>query len=233
MANVLTRKVGPAPVWAWAIVGAAAVWFLFLRAPSSAAGQTTQVPVGATTAGAGSGAGPAADAGSSADGDLLGQLLQAQQNTIDSLTGAFVGGGSGSTNSGDSSGQGQLDSGAAPSSVQQSGPAADPTVPPPSVVGGTAPMYPVAVSQAAAYQGTAPASYLNADGSYSNFEGALPSWTSDTDQSDAVSRYLANRDALSTFSSSTPVASPTPTVVQPAPIDTSHALRAGTTNVAV
>jgi hypothetical protein len=39
-------------------------------------------------------------------------------------------------------------------------------------------MFAVAPSQTAAYSSSSPASFQNPDGSYNNFEGALPTWES-------------------------------------------------------
>lgn len=84
--NALTRKLGPLPVWAWAVVVLGA-WFLFFRTHAAAA--TTPVPVSRNTSGADSGAQPPASGqGSPADNmnsDLLNALLTNQKTSYNSL----------------------------------------------------------------------------------------------------------------------------------------------------
>lgn len=140
--NVLTRKAGPLPVYAYLLLAAAA-WFFFLRGGSSAANAST--PVGPAS-GALSAQQPASGQGTPADnanadllsmlganGDSLDALLQAVQATSAyGASGGYGSGGTGSSSAATGAGTATVvapvveDSNGAPPNSSDQGPAAAP-----------------------------------------------------------------------------------------------------------
>lgn len=95
--NALTRKAGPLPVYAYALI-AVAVWFLFLRGGVSAGSAATGLPYTPASSTGSAAQQPASGQGSPADNanaDLLSALLGSTQSSYDALLAALQYGGGG------------------------------------------------------------------------------------------------------------------------------------------
>lgn len=197
----LTRKVGPLPVWGWAALAVAA-GFLLLRSRSSSA--TPVLP--AASSGAQQ---PASGQGNPADnssGDLL-DALGANQDAANALLAAVqaAGGGYGST----------AGSGTATASTSAPTVIADAPASPSGNYNDTSGLVTgsqiIAADPSYAGQLDPNTLYRNQGGDLSNVQ----------DTSDALSRYLGNVNTATATAYTAPASAPT--VVQPAPVDTTSA----------
>lgn len=227
----LTRKAGPLPVYGWALLAVAA-GFLYLRGR----GATAATPVlPAASSGAqqpASGQGNPADNSSGDLLDALGANADAANALLAAVQAAGYGGGYGSvTGGGSSSGGG--------------GSVSTATVTAPAVTDNSVPSDPASQAAVAAAGDQPVTGYLapSPDAGYvidpatgqvytgsSSIEGGLRQRVGQPYQPDALSRYLGNTIGYDPAVSAGPAAAPVtahlesaPTVVQPAPVDTTSA----------
>jgi hypothetical protein len=224
--GALTRKAGPLPVWAWAALALVAGYVYLHRAPAATGGtQLPYTPSGTSAAQRpSSGQGTPADNGNSDLLDALGNNLAAGDALLAALQAGGQGGGSGitgsSTGAGASTGASSTDATTAPTidSGTNNAPTSQAAIadPSPSPTITTTP--PEGVYYVVPASDTQPQEYFQPSGYFQNEQG----YARVDNTPDAVDRYLVSH-GIDTSSSvqTTAVTQPTPTVVQPAPVDTS------------
>lgn len=212
--NPLTRKAGPLPVWVWAALVLVAGYVYLHRAPAAQGGAQlpyTPASTGSTAQSPASGQGSPVDNGNSDLLDALGNNLASSDALLAALQAGGQGGGYG-VSSGGGANVGGSDTSTVTAPTQDSGtnnaPISPP--PPPDTISGPDP---------GVYGSTQPYTIGGPT------EVAAPNIFGDTSQPfdttpDALSRYLSNTGVDTTTRTTASVTSPTPTVVQPAPVDT-------------
>lgn len=226
----LTQKVGPAPLWAWLIVGLAGSYLLYRRIRSSGSSSVTlsSTPAAATTGVAGDTGATGAASGSPLDqsgGDLLSSLLDngnAYQQLLSALQGG-IGAGSGGAVGGvpASSASSGSDTSGVTAATLDSGVNNAPTDPYAAAVASaqsTTPDYGLIAQEvplSGADQGFALENALlsNPATDYSALTSALGIPTI----GDIQAQLDTYANSIPSPATTTPVASPTPTQVSPAP----------------
>lgn len=148
----IKKKYGPLPLWAWGLIALVVIYGAMMLRNRSA------------NASAFGGQSPKSNLGTTTDGSGSGGSLAIPY--ADSLPNTAV-----SQNAVEPPYMSPVvsNTSAAPTPQLQSAPL---------TAFGSVPLYPVVSSQDEAYRSSTPASYQNPDGSWSNFEGALPTWDS-------------------------------------------------------
>lgn len=223
----LTQKVGPAPLWAWLVVGLAGSYLVYrhFRSPSATLSST---PAAATTGVAGDTGATGAASGSPLDqsgGDLLSSLLDngnAYQQLLAALQGGIGSGGSGGAVGGVPASPGGGTSGTTAPTVVDTGVTATTATPdtsgaPTTTINGVTYAGQPGQALIPTSPDTTNMSQADAIAAQQAYQQALVQHTEQLNNPpDALSRYIANQQAPAV----TTVASPTPTLVAPAPVDT-------------